>query len=139
TDRPWQGQVDRKDETAAPVYDPACYLCPGNLRAGGHRNPQYNDTFVFDNDFPALLPDTPLHRHDDQGLRVAEAEPGIARVLCFSPRHDVTISLMDNAAIERVVHAWREQNQDLGAIPWVNYVQIFENRGQMMGASNPHP
>jgi UDPglucose--hexose-1-phosphate uridylyltransferase len=139
TDRPWQGEVDQTDETNSPTYDPACYLCPGNLRAGGHRNPRYTETFAFDNDFPALLPDTPLHRSDTQGLQVAEAEPGIARVLCFSPLHNLTISRMDPAAIQQVVRAWREQNEQLGEMPWISYVQVFENRGHMMGASNPHP
>lgn len=138
TDRPWQGEVNQPDNSSSPAYDPACYLCPGNQRASGHRNPPYTQTFVFDNDFPALLPDTPLHRFEDRML-VAEAEPGIARVLCFSPLHNLTISRMQTAAIAHVVQAWRDQNEQLAKISWVRSVTIFENRGQMMGASNPHP
>lgn len=131
--------MDKTEQPDSPPYDPSCYLCPGNVRAGGHRNPQYTETFAFDNDFPALVPDTPPRRYDERELLVAEAEPGIARVLCFSPLHNLTISRMTNEAIEKVVEAWREQNEQLRAVPWVRNVQIFENRGQMMGASNPHP
>lgn len=138
TQRPWQGQVEDTPHTAPASYDPNCYLCPGNSRAGGHRNPQYLDTFAFDNDFAALLPDSgPASLHS--GLLAAETERGICRVVCFSPRHDLTISRMHPADLERVVETWTEEYQRLGAIDWVRYVQIFENRGEMMGASNPHP
>jgi UDPglucose--hexose-1-phosphate uridylyltransferase len=139
TERPWQGEVERPENESTAAWDPACYLCPGNQRAGGQCNPSYTETFAFDNDFPALRPDTPLDRMNESGLRIAEAEPGIARVLCFSPVHDLTLARMQQTAIVRVVDAWRIQNQELGGLPPVNYVQIFENRGQMMGASNPHP
>jgi UDPglucose--hexose-1-phosphate uridylyltransferase len=139
TQRPWQGQVDSAEEPKPIAYDPECYLCPGNLRAGGNRNPLYTATFAFDNDFPALVPGTALVRSDEMGLRVAEAEPGVARVLCFSPVHNLTIARMEAPAIGVVIDAWRDQNEQLSALPIVNYVQIFENRGQMMGASNPHP
>jgi UDPglucose--hexose-1-phosphate uridylyltransferase len=139
TARPWQGQVEPSGAPEAPRYDPACYLCPGNERAGGVRNPGYHSTFVFDNDFAALKPDSPRERSDRDGLLVAESEPGICRVVCFSPRHDLTIANMDLPALELVVDAWAAQFQDLGARPEINYVQIFENRGAMMGASNPHP
>jgi UDPglucose--hexose-1-phosphate uridylyltransferase len=139
TERPWQGKIEAQ-ETAAPLrYDPDCYLCPGNPRAGGERNPQYTATFAFDNDFPALVPETPVARFDDAGLRVAESEPGVTRVLCFSPDHDLTLARMDTAAIEGVIDAWQHQNAELGGRAAINYVQIFENRGAMMGASNPHP
>jgi UDPglucose--hexose-1-phosphate uridylyltransferase len=139
TARPWQGQVEPSAAPEAPRYDPACYLCPGNERAGGAHNPHYDSTFVFDNDFAALKPDSPSERSDCDGLLVEEAEPGICRVVCFSPRHDLTISNMDLPAMEQVVDVWAAQFQDLGARPEINYVQIFENRGAMMGASNPHP
>jgi len=139
TERPWQGQVEPPELPFSRSYDPACYLCPGNQRAAGKRNPPYTSTLVFDNDFPALVPDTPLSRFDESGLLVAEAEPGIARVMCFSPVHDLTLARMDVAAVREVVNGWCEQNAALGALPVINYVQIFENRGQMMGASNPHP
>ena len=137
--RPWRGQVETPPQESRPAYDPDCYLCPGNERAGGACNPSYTGTYVFDNDFPALLPDTPSGEVDVQGLIVAEAERGICRVVCFSPRHDLTLPELEPAALRRVVDTWVEQTEDLGARPLVNYVQVFENKGAMMGASNPHP
>jgi UDPglucose--hexose-1-phosphate uridylyltransferase len=138
TKRPWQGQVEKVPQAVQPQYDPECYLCPGNSRAGGHLNPKYSSTFVFDNDFAALLPGTPEETHRN-GLLVAEGEPGICRVICFDPRHDLTLANMDLRAIRNVVDTWAEQFVELGKLPYVRYVQIFENRGAMMGASNPHP
>ena len=137
--RPWRGQVETLPQESRPAYDPDCYLCPGNERAGGACNPSYTGTYVFDNDFPALLPDTPSGEVDVQRLIVAEAERGICRVVCFSPRHDLTLPELEPAALRRVVDTWAEQTEDLGARPLVNYVQVFENKGAMMGASNPHP
>ena len=137
--RPWRGQVETPPRESRPAYDPDCYLCPGNERAGGACNPSYTGTYVFDNDFPALLPDTPSGEVDVQRLIVAEAERGICRVVCFSPRHDLTLPELEPAALRRVVDTWAEQTEDLGAQPLVNYVQVFENKGAMMGASNPHP
>jgi UDPglucose--hexose-1-phosphate uridylyltransferase len=141
TQRPWQGAVESVPAIERPQYDPTCYLCPGNARAGGLRNPQYQSTFVFDNDFAALQRNSPLNRVDVQGkgLLVAEGEPGICRVMCFSPRHDLTLSSMAVSEIERVVRVWTEQFSELAAMPEFHHVQIFENRGEMMGASNPHP
>ena len=136
--RPWQGQREPKAAPVALAHDPNCYLCPGALRAGGARNPDYRHTFVFDNDFPALQADAPADRESD-GLLIAEGEPGMCRVLCFSPRHDLTLSGMEIADIERVVDAWVEETKVLGGLPDIASVQIFENRGEMMGASNPHP
>jgi len=136
--RPWQGRREPKAAPAALAHDPNCYLCAGNLRANGARNPDYPHTFVFDNDFPALKADAPSER-EDEGLLVAEGEPGICRVLCFSPRHDLTLSDMAVADIERVVDAWIEETVALGGMPNIASVQIFENRGETMGASNPHP
>ncbi len=138
TDRPWQG---KREAAAAPValaHDPNCYLCAGALRASGARNPHYSHTFVFDNDFPALTSDAPLALEDD-GLLVAHSESGACRVLCFSPRHDLTLAGMTVADIERVVDAWVEETVNLGQRPDVDSVQIFENRGEIMGCSNPHP
>jgi UDPglucose--hexose-1-phosphate uridylyltransferase len=139
--RPWQGEVAKLAEGSSPQYDPTCYLCPGNERAGGVHNPKYQGTFVFDNDFAALLPNVPTERTDveNEGLLVAEGESGICRVICFSPRHDLTLSTMELNDIQDVVRTWRTQIQELGAVPAINHVQIFENRGSMMGASNPHP
>jgi UDPglucose--hexose-1-phosphate uridylyltransferase len=139
TARPWQGQVEEGSAAAALQYDPECYLCPGNARAGGVRNPAYTSTFVFDNDFAALKPDTRPGRFEQDGLLIAEAEPGLCRVVCFSPRHDLTVANMEPADLRRVIDVWTEQFVELGALPFINYVQIFENRGAMMGASNPHP
>ena len=139
TDRPWQGQVEKTAPPVQPEYDPQCYLCPGNARAGGARNPAYTSTFVFDNDYAALKPDTPIGAFTQDSLLVAEAEPGICRVVCFSPKHNLTIANMEPAALRVVVDAWAAQYAELGAKPFINYVQIFENRGAMMGASNPHP
>ena len=139
TDRPWQGQVEKTDKVELPQYDPTCYLCPGNERAGGVRNPHYESTFVFDNDFPAMLPDTSSEGFAKDDLLIAEGEPGICRVVCFSPRHDLTISGMELSDIRRVIDVWTEQYNELGSLPLINAVQIFENRGAMMGASNPHP
>lgn len=139
TQRPWQGQVEKAPTDRRPVHDPACYLCPGNPRAGGVHNPDYAGTFVFDNDFAALRPDTlPAHWAANE-LIVAQAERGICRVVCFSPRHDLTLAQMDLPDIRRVVDVWSDQYEELGARPWVQHVQVFENRGAMMGASNPHP
>jgi len=139
TERPWQGQVEPLPLAAAPPYDPACYLCPGNARAGGVRNPDYTSTFVFDNDFAALLPQTPAGGLNEEGLLVAEAERGVCRVVCFSPRHDLTLARMEPHAIRAVVDAWIEQCAELGRFGFTRCVQIFENRGEMMGCSNPHP
>jgi len=137
--RPWQGQVETSFQESRPAYDPTCYLCPGNERAGGARNPTYSGTFVFDNDFPGLLGDTSPDKLDVQGLIVAQAERGICRVVCFAPRHDLTLPELEPAALRQVVDTWAEQTEALGARPFVNYVQLFENKGAMMGASNPHP
>ena len=141
TSRPWQGEVAKLQTSAEPAYDPSCYLCPGNARAGGARNPQYATTFVFQNDFAALTQETPKERIDieNRGLLVAEGEPGICRVICFSPRHDLTLATMSTEQIDPVVHTWIGQFRELGGLELVNHVQIFENRGAMMGASNPHP
>lgn len=137
--RPWQGQQEKTTAEERPTYDPTCYLCPGNTRANGAVNPAYEGTFVFDNDFAALMPDVPVGSVNVGGLLRAESESGVGRVICFSPRHDLTLPEMTPAEIRRVVDVWIEQYQELGARPDINYVQIFENKGQAMGASNPHP
>jgi UDPglucose--hexose-1-phosphate uridylyltransferase len=139
TQRPWLGKIDKTAPVPAVEYDPECYLCPGNMRAEGLRNPRYTETFVFDNDFPALLPNVSPGEMDESGLIVARVERGVCRVVCFSPRHDLTIPVMRQDQVRRVVDVWTEQYQELGDLPWVKHVQIFENRGALMGASNPHP
>jgi UDPglucose--hexose-1-phosphate uridylyltransferase len=141
TQRPWQGQVETTAAPAALEYDPTCYLCPGNERAGGARTDVYTSTYVFENDFAALKKNVPEVKIDEggEGLLVAEGESGICRVVCFSPRHDLTLAKMSAAEIRKVVDVWEAQERELGAMEDVRYVQIFENRGAMMGASNPHP
>jgi UDPglucose--hexose-1-phosphate uridylyltransferase len=140
TSRPWQGAVEPTPEKP-PAYDPECYLCPGNSRAGGMKNPTYAGTFVFHNDFAALKEDIPNEKMDIDGksLLVARSEAGICRVMCFSPRHDLTLATMPLPAIAEVIQAWTRQYQELGANPCIHHVQIFENHGAIMGASNPHP
>ena len=139
TQRPWQGQVEKLPPDERPAYDPKCYLCPGNSRAGGVRNPDYDRTFVFENDFAALRPDTPEGEFDHGGLLRARAESGSCRVVCFNPRHDLTLARMTVEQIEPVVDTWAQQFAELAANPRIGHVQVFENRGEMMGASNPHP
>jgi UDPglucose--hexose-1-phosphate uridylyltransferase len=138
TRRPWLGQVEKRPPEQRATYDPACYLCPGNERAGGILNPHYDHTFVFDNDFAALLPDVPPmtdpHPHP---LLQSRSVTGTCRVVCFSPRHDLTLPEMALADIRRVVDVWAEQTMQLGKK--YRWVQVFENKGAMMGASNPHP
>jgi UDPglucose--hexose-1-phosphate uridylyltransferase len=137
--RPWQGKIEAPPANERPAYDPTCYLCPGNARANGAVNPRYTSTFTFDNDFSALVPHATPLTLDRSDLLVARSGQGICRVGCFSPRHDLTIPLMSLAELRLVVDMWTEQFVQLDAISWVRHVQIFENRGEMMGASNPHP
>jgi UDPglucose--hexose-1-phosphate uridylyltransferase len=136
--RPWQGEVTGAPPADRPQFDPDCYLCPGNVRAGGKRNPAYEETYVFENDFAALLPYVPESEVHD-GLMLARSERGRCRVLCFSPRHDLDVARMSVPAIRRVVDAWAALYDELGALPYVTAVTAFENRGAAMGASNPHP
>ncbi len=137
--RPWQGQVEKNQEDARPSYDPTCYLCPGNTRAGGIENPPYADTFIFQNDFGALQADVPSGNFEKEGLLQAVSELGICKVICFSPRHDLTLPEMELPDIIKVVDLWQKEYLDLGSKPFINYVQIFENKGSVMGCSNPHP
>ena len=138
TQRPWQGQQEDAAGSGRPEYDESCYLCPGNSRSGGQQNPDYTETFVFLNDFSALLPDTPEMAQDDPLFR-AESESGICKVICFSPRHDLSVPNMTQQAVTRVVEVWKEEYETLSANPDIAYVQIFENKGAIMGCSNPHP
>jgi len=124
--RPWLGQVEKTPPENLPHYDPTCYLCPRNERAGGVKNPDYSGTFSFDNDFAALLPDSaPDAPASDSPLLAAEPERGLCRVVCFSPRHDLTLPEMDIPAIENVLTAWAEQTRELGAKDFIHYVQVF--------------
>jgi UDPglucose--hexose-1-phosphate uridylyltransferase len=140
TQRPWQGEVNAASGFSDIHFDPACYLCPGNERAGGATTPVYENIYVFDNDYAALLPDSPAPETEGwPALLKAERERGLCRVLCFHPDHSLTLARMEVADIRRVVDAWVAQYAYLGRIDEINHVQIFENRGAMMGASNPHP
>lgn len=139
TRRPWQGQLEDPPIETRSAYEPSCYLCPGNSRAGGLQNPNYTTTYVFANDFAALLPDSPPGEYHVGSLIHAQSVRGICRVVCFSPRHDLSLGGLAPAAIRAVVDTWAAQTAELGALPTINCVQIFENRGAMMGASNPHP
>ncbi len=140
TNRPWLGQVEERKKPDLPEYDPQCYLCPGNGRAAGDKNPEYKSTFVFDNDYPALLPESstaeisPAHP-----LLRAEPETGYCKVVCFSPRHDLTLPDLSVEEVETIISTWTQESEQLGAKTDVSYVQVFENKGAIMGCSNPHP
>jgi len=136
--RPWHGQVEKVTPGDRPSYDPNCYLCPGNTRTSGERNPDYEHTHVFTNDYSALLPDTPLNPNEvPHPLMRNEAVSGTCRVVCFSPRHDLSLPEMSVDEIRRVVDYWAEQTADLGRTN--RWVQVFENKGAVMGCSMPHP
>jgi UDPglucose--hexose-1-phosphate uridylyltransferase len=152
--RPWLGQVEKTPPENLPAYDPTCYLCPGNERAGGVRNPLYTSTYVFDNDYPALLTPQQMEAEvtksapeitpeqicrNNPALFAAQPASGVCRVVCFSPRHDLSLPELQLNEVETVVRAWTEQTRQLGNLDFTAYVQVFENKGAMMGASNPHP
>lgn len=134
--RPWQGQIEKTAQETRSAYDPTCYLCPGNTRAGGIKNPAYDSTFVFTNDFSALLPDIPEAEQSHPLLTMASVQ-GTCRVICFSPRHDLTLPEMPHSDVRSVVDLWADQTAELGAK--YRWVQVFENKGAIMGCSNPHP
>lgn len=139
TKRPWQGQNEKRHSDALPEYDPTCYLCPGNERSNGTKNPNYTDCYVFENDFAALMEEEVVFESNSNPLFQLKPERGINKVVCFSPRHDLTIPEMEISDIEKVVQTWKEQYIELGSKGFINYVQIFENKGAVMGCSNPHP
>jgi UDPglucose--hexose-1-phosphate uridylyltransferase len=139
TKRPWQGKVETAPKNDRPSYDEKCYLCPGNSRADGTVNPQYIEPFAFNNDYAALLNDTPDGETNVEDLLQSRSQKGICRVICFSPRHDVTLPQMEVEAIEKVIHLWQQEFESLSANEWIKYIQIFENKGDIMGCSNPHP
>jgi UDPglucose--hexose-1-phosphate uridylyltransferase len=137
TQRPWRGQTEEPRESLSVEYDQTCFLCPGNTRANGEINPKYEDTFIFTNDFQSLLENTPLESDEMNPIFKSETVQGTCRVLCFSPRHDLTLAHMKNEQIETVINAWKTQAEELGKK--YQWVQIFENKGSLMGCSNPHP
>ncbi|WP_114007862.1 UDP-glucose--hexose-1-phosphate uridylyltransferase [Cohaesibacter intestini] len=135
--RPWMGREEKPIVSNKPAHDPGCYLCPGNARTSGAVNPLYRGPYVFDNDFPALLTDTPLDRAGDERLFISETVRGTARVICFSERHDLTLPELSRASIRKVVDLWADQLAELGQT--YGWVALFENKGEMMGCSQPHP
>ncbi len=138
TKRPWQGKNEEPTKFPEIQYNPTCYLCPGNTRASGDTNPKYDKPYAFTNDFAALLPDVPETNYRE-GLLKADSESGICRVVCFSPNHALTLPIMDLSDIQEVINLWKNEYVDLGKKDGINYVQIFENKGSIMGCSNPHP
>ena len=137
--RPWQGQQESNNTPVLPSYDNACYLCPGNTRNTGDQNPNYSNVFVFKNDFSALVPYSDSANDENNGFFIRKTERGICKVICFSPKHNLTLAEMETTAINSVVEEWNNQYQELAKLPYINYVQIFENKGAIMGCSNPHP
>lgn len=134
--RPWQGQQEMVDDAVRAAYDPHCYLCPGNTRINGGANPDYDGPFVFANDFAALMAASPAPQTSDPLLRAAGAQ-GEARVICFSPDHSRSLPELELAEIAAIIAVWQREQAELGAR--YAHVQIFENKGAMMGCSNPHP
>lgn len=139
TKRPWQGKVEAAAITQRPRYDEKCYLCPGNTRSDGTVNPEYTAPYAFVNDFSSLLKDTPEGNLNTKGLLQAKSEKGICKVICFSPRHDLTLAQMEVREITQVINTWKSEFKDLSKNEWIKYIQIFENKGDIMGCSNPHP
>jgi UDPglucose--hexose-1-phosphate uridylyltransferase len=138
--RPWQGQKETTFNTELPEYDPSCYLCAGNIRANGEVNPAYKNSFVFENDFAALKQDAIDFEGNKEGsFFKIQPERGISRVVCFSPKHNVTLPEMPVDGIVNIIQTWQKEYTDLGGIDYINHVQIFENKGSVMGCSNPHP
>lgn len=137
--RPWQGQKESIVTNELPEHDANCYLCAGNTRANGLTNPNYEDCYVFDNDFAALLIDEVTNIEKQSTFFKSEPEQGINKVICFSPKHNLTLAEMQPNEIEKVIETWQKEYKTLGEIPYINYVQIFENKGSVMGCSNPHP
>jgi UDPglucose--hexose-1-phosphate uridylyltransferase len=138
--RPWQGQKETVADDSRPEYDPECYLCPGNVRANGEVNPQYTSSFVFENDFAALKhEEIEFEESNEATFFRAKPERGISRVVCFSPKHNITLPEMDLSTIEEIIRTWQKEYTSLGRVDYINYVQIFENKGSVMGCSNPHP
>jgi len=139
TKRPWQGHEENKAARISGEHDPDCYLCPGNIRANGIQNPEYSSTYTFINDFSALTVEIPGFTHDESSLLVARSERGICKVICFSPRHNLTLAELGIDGVKAVIRAWQSEYKLLGDLPYIKYVQIFENKGEIMGCSNPHP
>lgn len=137
--RPWNTASVRGASGAEPRYLPDCYLCPGNRRVSGSVNPSYTDVFVFDNDHPCVGLDAERELEPPAGIYRNSPARGIARVVCYTPRHDLSLAELDAGAIARLMHVWQAQYEELGRHPEVEHVLVFENRGEVVGVSNPHP
>jgi UDPglucose--hexose-1-phosphate uridylyltransferase len=137
--RPWKGAIEQQTPGKLPEFDPSCYLCPSNIRANGQANPKYTSTFVFTNDYAALLPEVGAKEKFSDDIFIARQESGTCRVVCYSPSHALTMAKLSVDQIKPVIATWKKEYEETGADPDINYVQIFENKGIMMGASNPHP
>lgn len=138
-DRPWIGETVKSVQAPAPDYSPDCYFCPGNPRVGGKRNENYSNTFVFDNDHPCVGPDAPTHLETPSGIFRNSPATGIARVICYSPRHNITLAELEFSEIENLLGVWQKQYTELGLREGINHVLMFENKGDVVGVSNPHP
>lgn len=139
TKRPWLGKTESVTHNIGKEHDSNCYLCAGNERANGAKNPDYKDVFIFQNDFAALQENLPNIEIDERSLLQAKSEKGICKVVCFSPKHNLSLAQMSVIDIEKIVIAWQTEYIELGKLPFINHVQIFENKGDIMGCSNPHP
>ena len=137
--RPWSGETVPASEASASAYDPDCYLCPGNTRVSGARNPRYTGVFVFDNDHPCVGPTAPTELQAPRGIFLNRPARGVARVVCYCPRHDLSLAELAAPEVEDLVSVWRQQYVELCARPEVAHVLVFENRGEAVGVSNPHP
>jgi len=137
--RPWTGEIIKEQTQSIPDYDPECYLCPGNKRANGTQNPDYKQTFVFDNDYGCVSWNAPAVPDITEGIYRTKPAHGIARVVCYSPKHNLTLAELDIPEIVVLFQVWQEQYRELGSHPRINHVLIFENKGEVVGVSNPHP
>ena len=137
--RPWLGEMARQTAVPIPPYAPDCYLCPGNQRVSGAQNPSYTRIFVFDNDHPCVAENSPANLLSPGGIYRNRPATGIARVICYSPRHDLTLAEMPLIEVENLISVWQREAMDLGQRPFINHVLIFENKGEAVGVSNPHP
>ncbi len=137
--RPWSGETVAANAKVVPGYVPDCYLCPGNPRVSGKQNPDYTSVYVFENDHPCVGPDAPQHVETPTGLYRNRPATGIARVVCYSPKHNLTLAELPPSEVIALVHVWQEQYRELGSRPEIAHVLIFENKGEQVGVSNPHP
>jgi UDPglucose--hexose-1-phosphate uridylyltransferase len=137
--RPWTGETVARQPESLPAYSPDCYLCPGNARVGGHENPRYHGIYVFDNDLPSVSLDAPNDLRPPVGIFRNRPASGKARVVCYSPLHNTTLAELPQDQIRSLLECWQQQYDELGSSPEVNHVLIFENKGKVVGVSNPHP